>query len=326
MAGRTHGVLNADTEALFRRVLRSMPATLEEHAAELGWTRGRAQQRLEELIDLRLVRRRSDGLLGAEDPRASLGRLLDTEEARLDERRAELLDLRQAIESFESDYRRGLQLTGPRVPPWEEVFRSEISDIVDHLVRNSRGPVLLVTREATVGTQHQRMLARGRSGLLDERREQRSIFPLAAVSDPQFAPFADERNQVGESRRYLADIPVEFGVFGRSAVLVSEGSTEDAGYLLLRPPALIEAFTVLFESLWERAAPIHDGPAASQDVRLLELLALGFKDEAIARHLGIGLRTVRRRLARLMDEHGVETRFQLGLAVARRGVLDDTGR
>jgi DNA-binding transcriptional ArsR family regulator len=326
MAGRVSGVLNDDTEALFRRVLRSMPATLEEHAAELGWTRGRAQQRLEELIELRLVRRRADGLLGAEDPRASLGRLLDTEEARLDERRAELLELRQAIESFESDYRRGLQLTGPRVPPWEEVFRSEISDIVDHLVRNSRGPVLLVTRRATVGLQHERMLARGRSGLLDERREQRSIFPLSAVSDPQFAAFAEERSQVGESQRYLADIPVEFGVFGRSGVLLSEGDADDAGFLLIRPPALIDAFVVLFESLWQRAEPIHEGPATTQDVRLLELLALGFKDEAIARHLGLGLRTVRRRLARLMEEHGVETRFQLGLAVARRGLLDDTGR
>jgi len=38
----------------------------------------------------------------------------------------------------------------------------------------------------------------------------------------------------------------------------------------------------------------------------------------IARHLGVSLRTVRRRVALLMDEAGVETRFQLGMAVARR--------
>ena len=33
---------------------------------------------------------------------------------------------------------------------------------------------------------------------------------------------------------------------------------------------------------------MHDGGAAKADLRLLELLALGFKDEAIARHLGGG--------------------------------------
>ncbi len=50
-----------------------------------------------------------------------------------------------------------------------------------------------------------------------------------------------------------------------------------------------------------------------------QLLALGMKDEAIARYLGWGLRTVRRRVARLMEEHGVDTRFQLGAAVTAAG-------
>jgi hypothetical protein len=319
-------VLNGDTEALFRRVLRGMPATLEEHAAELGWTGGRARQRLEELVALRLVRRGPDGLLGAEDPRASLGRLLDTEEAQLDERREQLLSLRQAITSFETDYRRGLQLSGPRVPPWEQVFPSEAPDIVDHLVRNSRGAVLQVSRRVSVGPAHHRMVRRSQDGIIAEGREQRSVFPLGVLSDPGWGSYADARAQSGEAQRYLADVPVEFAAFGRSGVLLSEGSGEDAGFLLIRPPALIDAFVALFESLWHRAEPVHEGPAAAQDVRLLELLALGFKDEAIARHLGLGLRTVRRRLARLMAEHGVETRFQLGLAVARRGLLEGPGR
>jgi DNA-binding NarL/FixJ family response regulator len=42
------------------------------------------------------------------------------------------------------------------------------------------------------------------------------------------------------------------------------------------------------------------------------------KDEAIARYLGVSLRTVRRRVARLMAVNGVDTRFQLGWVLARR--------
>jgi DNA-binding NarL/FixJ family response regulator len=54
---------------------------------------------------------------------------------------------------------------------------------------------------------------------------------------------------------------------------------------------------------------------------VLELLQLGMKDETIARQLGVSLRTVRRRIAALMDDLGVDTRFQAGLEAARRGLI-----
>jgi DNA-binding NarL/FixJ family response regulator len=47
----------------------------------------------------------------------------------------------------------------------------------------------------------------------------------------------------------------------------------------------------------------------------------GATDEVIARKLGIGLRTVRRRIASLMTELGVDTRFQAGVEAVRRGWL-----
>ena len=47
----------------------------------------------------------------------------------------------------------------------------------------------------------------------------------------------------------------------------------------------------------------------------------GAKDEQIARTLGLSLRTVRRRVADLMIELGVDTRFQAGVEAARRGWL-----
>jgi DNA-binding NarL/FixJ family response regulator len=52
---------------------------------------------------------------------------------------------------------------------------------------------------------------------------------------------------------------------------------------------------------------------------VLELLALGAKDEVIARHLGVSLRTARRRVADLFDELGAATRFQAGVEAGRRG-------
>ncbi|HKE51925.1 MAG TPA: helix-turn-helix transcriptional regulator [Actinomycetes bacterium] len=71
-------------------------------------------------------------------------------------------------------------------------------------------------------------------------------------------------------------------------------------------------------------APVELGrpgqPTAS-DRQLLTLLTQGMKDRAIARHLGIGERTVQRRLNRLMTELGAQTRFQAALNAVRRGWL-----
>ncbi len=55
--------------------------------------------------------------------------------------------------------------------------------------------------------------------------------------------------------------------------------------------------------------------------QVLELMALGVKDESIGRQLGVSLRTVRRRVADLMIELDSATRFQAGLEAARRGLL-----
>lgn len=103
--------------------------------------------------------------------------------------------------------------------------------------------------------------------------------------------------------------------------------------LLVRAPAVIRVVTGLFESVWERAVPIRAtgsepivDEAASEptalDLHILSQLMAGATDAAIAKQLGLGLRTVQRRVAHLMELASVTTRLQLGWAAARRGWLD----
>ncbi|SBW18549.1 regulatory protein LuxR [Candidatus Protofrankia californiensis] len=54
---------------------------------------------------------------------------------------------------------------------------------------------------------------------------------------------------------------------------------------------------------------------------LLQLLSLGAKDEAAARHLGVSVRTVRRMIADLMRRMDARSRFQAGILAAERGWL-----
>ena len=318
--------LTDDAELLFRHVLRSAPSDLATHADELDWPLRQTQRVFRDLERMRLARQSPDGTVRVDDPRASIGRLLDREETELDERRRSLLSLRESLESFEFDYRRGLQLSGPRQPPWETVSPVEAAAVVEQLYRTSRGPVLQVAMDVHTGPGHDDAVRRQWEEVAASGRTLRTIFPLSVLTDPHWHAFAERRASLGEQQRYLADdtLRVEFGVFGRAGVLLDEGGGADADFLLMRTSAIITVFTTLFDELWRRAVPVLSQDASAQDVKLLELLSLGFKDEAIARQLGLGLRTVRRRIAALMDEHGADTRFQLGLAVSRRGLVEQS--
>ena len=96
--------------------------------------------------------------------------------------------------------------------------------------------------------------------------------------------------------------------------------------LVVRSPHLLGALVQLFEMLWEASVPPDRRAGAANpenrfDERLLLLLAAGLKDEAIARQLGVSLRTVHRRTSDLLDRLGVRTRFQAGMRAAQQGLL-----
>jgi DNA-binding NarL/FixJ family response regulator len=120
------------------------------------------------------------------------------------------------------------------------------------------------------------------------------------------------------SDRQLAILPVE-----------SDDAVEAA--LCIRPSGLMEALVRLFELLWESAVPVivaegepessTDQATDSEDRDLATLLASGAKDDVIARHLGVSPRTLSRRIADLLDDLHVRTRFQAGVRAAQLGWL-----
>lgn len=61
-----------------------------------------------------------------------------------------------------------------------------------------------------------------------------------------------------------------------------------------------------------------DGPDGT-DLEILSLLLAGLTDASVAKQLDLGLRTVQRRVKRLMELTGVTTRLQLGRHAYERG-------
>jgi hypothetical protein len=123
--------------------------------------------------------------------------------------------------------------------------------------------------------------------------------------------------------RLVSDLPTRLMIIGTTHAIVPEPlGYADEPRLLVGQRALVETLTLLFELLWERAAtvPELEGAESRPDLHrvILQMLAVGQKDEQIARSLGLSLRTVRRRVADLMADLG-DTRFQAGVEAARRG-------
>ena len=194
-------------------------------------------------------------------------------------------------------------------------------ELLQLMLRTSRGDMLWLRPDAWAMPRESRV-----SELLAEAmatgRRSRAIYPARALTE---APEAlRTRARLGEQVRIVSEVPTRMFIFGDShAVLPEPLGFADEPRVHVRQRSIVAALTLGFELLWSRATPVpdlEDGNAQSEGRRfILEQLMAGATDEVIARKLGIGLRTVRRRIAELMTELGVDTRFQAGVEAVRRG-------
>ncbi|MFG2309820.1 helix-turn-helix transcriptional regulator [Streptomyces sp. NPDC048566] len=134
-----------------------------------------------------------------------------------------------------------------------------------------------------------------------------------------------------EERVRVADrVPTKLIVAdGMLAMVPLTSHTAEPAALVVHASGLLELLSGLFESVWRDALPLRlssrgvreqepDGPDGA-DLEILSLLLAGLTDASVAKQLDLGLRTVQRRVKRLMELTGVATRLQLGWHAYERG-------
>ncbi len=153
----------------------------------------------------------------------------------------------------------------------------------------------------------------------------RTVYCRSSLDSPEALARARELALLGERGRVLDGVPLDLMVCDGELGLMPV----DHRILVVHPSPLLDGLLALFEALWERATPLWpprsrpvapDGLTADDEL-LLALSASGLTDEAIARRMGVALRTVERRMRRVMNLLNAQTRFQAGLQAARLEIL-----
>ncbi|MCU1536562.1 MAG: LuxR family transcriptional regulator [Humibacillus sp.] len=154
----------------------------------------------------------------------------------------------------------------------------------------------------------------------------RELFTHTALRYHSSLTYVRAMRRLGAQVRTASMIPSRLILIDDTYALIpTPGLASTAA--LVRDEAMIGFLHQMFEFLWERAQEVSSGEASAVEVpheievAILHEMSEGRTDEAIARRLGISSRTLRRYLAGMLETFGVETRFQLGVAATRSGLV-----
>ncbi|WBB64407.1 helix-turn-helix transcriptional regulator [Streptomyces sp. WMMC500] len=160
----------------------------------------------------------------------------------------------------------------------------------------------------------------------------RVVLERARLLAPGTVAEAAEALRRNEELRVADVVPTKLVIAdGATAMVPMFAGAGEPAALVVHASGLLESLTGLFESLWRQSLPLRlnaggtavaeqapDGPDAV-DLQILGLLLAGLTDASAAKQLDLGLRTVQRRVKRLMEIAGVHTRLQLGWYAHERG-------
>ncbi|MYQ78585.1 hypothetical protein GTW64_15875 [Streptomyces sp. SID4923] len=171
--------------------------------------------------------------------------------------------------------------------------------------------------------------------LLDRGVRARLIYQHAIRGDLVTRALVRELTQHGAEIRTSAELIDPLVAFDRETLVLPHspdfsGDDDTTGTVAVRDPAIVAFACGAFENLWNTACPLipdtKDTPHTIDALKksIVHLMAMGHKDEMVARRLGISVRTCRRHIAQIMDEQGAISRFQAGVVLTRAGLVDES--
>lgn len=312
--------LPTQMEPVYRRVLPGSGQPVDQVAASMLLSPERLLDQLAPLVALEVVTV-EDGVLHVLDPATATSRALAAQAEELGVAAAELARIAEVLPVLAE--RRYAQPGNDQLIDGDVSATTDVPGLIAQWIRENRGdPCFLRPDQWRFPSESEMAVAVGNA--VREGRRVRAIYPARAMSE---APEVLRRRvEIGEDVRVVPSVLTRLVIVGpRRAIVPEPLGTGSDHRVVVRQPSLVGMLQAYFDTLWETASRVDSrgDRLAERDHRrlLLAELADGVKDEQIARNLDVSLRTVRRRVAALMTELGVDTRFQAGVEAVRRGWL-----
>ncbi|MCM2411693.1 LuxR C-terminal-related transcriptional regulator [Streptomyces sp. RKAG290] len=160
----------------------------------------------------------------------------------------------------------------------------------------------------------------------------RTLYQHTARSSLATRTYVRQICEEGAEVRTAEELAERLIIYDRKLAFIPKERTgkEPPGAAIVSDPTLVAYLCRSFESVWQGSQPFDVGRTieyqqVAEDLRMsiLRLMAMGVKDEVIARRLGMATRTCRRHISAIMEEIGATSRFQAGLLIGRQGLIPD---
>ncbi|WP_030715466.1 LuxR C-terminal-related transcriptional regulator [Streptomyces sp. NRRL F-2580] len=206
---------------------------------------------------------------------------------------------------------------------------SRIQAMLDHLSQNCKSELLTVQPG---GARPADLLAQARDSALSTLSRGvriRTIYQHTARNDLPTRSYVREVSEQGAEIRTADEVIDRLIIYDREVVFLPERTHGDSapGAAIVREPTLVAFLCSVFEYLWDGASPYvvdsQRSPASSDELKwsIIRLMTKGYKDEMVARRLGMSVRTCRRHIAEITEELEATSRFQAGYNAARQEML-----
>lgn len=310
----------------YRFLVTTSGTTLERLSRSLGWAPGHTERVLARLRTMRLARpEERGGVWTAVHPDTvklqyakPLSGVIDAWQAQLDRIRRQLDTLSGLCADGTPEAGHGSVVTvedGSAIRDALEDRASRCTEEVFAVQPLGRGAPALV-----------RDVLRSGSGPVGPDVGLRVLLPHLSRYDAEVRDYAERvAASGGEVRTTAASLP-SLVVFDRSVAFLLDGE-ETATAHIVRHPALVGFIVHTVVSAWATSAAFQCAgghnripEALTQETKsaIVQLLAAGYKDEVVARRMGIGVRTCRKYIAELFSDLGAQSRFQAGWMVRDR--------
>ncbi|MFF2325843.1 MULTISPECIES: LuxR C-terminal-related transcriptional regulator [unclassified Streptomyces] len=303
---------------------------VDDVAEELGFSFDASETIVGKLLELQLIQpsREQDAWFVPTDPGIASSQLLNQGEMDLLERKLAVGQLRNDLARLSLLFRSskfGSQSTNSfdivKVPETVRLLLSEAAANCSHeVVCMQPGSGWPAEQMGDARTRDLQMLGR------DVRM--RVLYQHAARFDLPTREYAGQLIDSGAEIRTAGALFGNIVIFDRTAAYIP-ASGEDGGAVVVQERSIIDFLYSCFEHVWATAKEFDtrkveiDVIGGEMKKEIVKMLISGAKDEAIARRLGVSVRTCRKHIGQVMQMFGATSRFQFGYLVKEANLDED---